>query len=79
MLLLQSATSVRSLPDGFCMFATPGEHSRKPGLGSVLAPHLPPQPRCAEVGCQSHLQRLCETSAAARAHAWALPAQLLLR
>ena len=52
-LLLQSATCTRSLPDGFCVFAVPGEHSRKPGLGSVLAQYLPPEPRCGEVGVQA--------------------------
>ena len=29
--------------------AVPGEHSRKPHLGSLLAPHLLAQPACLEV------------------------------
>lgn len=31
------------------MIAVPGQHSRKPHLGKLLAPHLPMQPECLEV------------------------------
>ena len=36
-------------PDRFVIMSTPGEHSRKPHLGPLLLPFLPPHPRCAEV------------------------------
>lgn len=31
------------------IIAVPGQHSRKPHLGRLLAPHLPTQPSCLEV------------------------------
>ena len=31
------------------IIAVPGQHSRKPHLGQLLAPHLPKQPECLEV------------------------------
>ena len=38
----------RAVPD-MVFFAVPGEHSRKPHLGRLLARHLPAQPACLEV------------------------------
>lgn len=32
------------------IIAVPGQHSRKPHVGRLLAPHLPPSPQCLEVG-----------------------------
>ena len=31
------------------IIAVPGQHSRKPHVGRLLAPHLPKQPSCLEV------------------------------
>ncbi len=42
-----------AIPDKLVLLACPGEHSRKPQLGRLLAPLLPPQPRCLEVRCQA--------------------------
>ena len=53
LLLLQREGCQRSLPQGFCMFASPRQHSRKPPLGGLLADHLPSEPGCLEV-CLSH-------------------------
>ncbi|KAK9799808.1 hypothetical protein WJX73_001282 [Symbiochloris irregularis] len=36
-------------PDKFVVASTPGEHSRKPHLSTLLAPYLPAQPKCAEL------------------------------
>lgn len=37
------------LPDFHCIIAVPGQHSRKPQLGRLLAQHLPDNPKCLEV------------------------------
>lgn len=36
-------------PVQLVLAAVPAQHSRKPHLGPLLAPHLPPQPRCLEM------------------------------
>ncbi|KAK9823771.1 hypothetical protein WJX72_005400 [[Myrmecia] bisecta] len=37
------------LPRHFCIFAVPGEHSRKPQLARLLRPYLPANARCLEM------------------------------
>ena len=37
------------VPENFCIFSVPGEHSRKPHLGRLIAPYLPDKPDCMEV------------------------------
>ena len=38
------------IPRDYCIFSVPGEHSRKPHLGRLLAKYLPEAPNCLEVG-----------------------------
>lgn len=37
------------VPDGVVLLSVPAQHSRKPHLGPLLCPYLPPRPRCLEV------------------------------
>ena len=47
-------------PHDLVIAAVPGQHSRKPHLGRLLAQHLPPRPHCLEVELRT-LQIPCLT------------------